>query len=121
MKDKWYTFQNPPEVKENYLVTFDTGRIGICQWTNTDYIGHEIKTKWHWHRGDVPQYCKVIAWRPAPEPYEETYDDIENVRDQNARLERCLSDIKYIYSCQDYSDEDVLNLISKYLFRKEDE
>ena len=71
MKDKWYSMaeQKPPEVEEVYLVTLDSGDLHICKWTNVYWIGHAVEGEWHWEWR--PQYCKVIAWRIAPAPFEE--------------------------------------------------
>ena len=66
MRDKWYTNENPPEEKEDYMITDDYGDIQIAHWTNSSIIGHGT-TEWHWV--GLVQFTHVIAWRPLPEPY----------------------------------------------------
>lgn len=61
-----------PEAKEkHYWVCTDTGYQYQCRWTNINHIWTDLTTEWHWHIMDTPQYSKVIAWMPLPEPYRE--------------------------------------------------
>ena len=84
MRDKWYPFpeQAPPSEREFYLVTLDTGRLCIAEWIDFIWFGHRIPSEWHWAPGDIPQYCKVIAWRPAPEAYVPTPETKEESDDE---------------------------------------
>lgn len=74
MRDKWYSVseQLPPEEKEDYLITTDSGSIALASWTNSSFITN-VTTDWHWV--GYPQYSKVVAWRPLPEPYQPPVND----------------------------------------------
>lgn len=61
----------PDEEKGTYWVCTDTECQCECRWTNVNHIWTELTTNWHWHIMDIPQYTKVIAWMPLPEPYKE--------------------------------------------------
>lgn len=65
MRIAWRT-DNPPEERDQYLVTYDNGCIDICRWTNENRFWSNETTNWHWRSA---QYCKVVAWMPLPEPY----------------------------------------------------
>lgn len=61
-----------PEAEEkHYWVCTDTGYQCQCRWTNINHFWTELTTEWHWHIMDTPQYSKVIAWMPMPEPWKE--------------------------------------------------
>lgn len=59
----------PDDEKGRYWVCTDTEYQCECRWTNINHIWTDLTTEWHWHIVDVPQYSKVIAWMPLPEPY----------------------------------------------------
>ena len=100
MKDKWYPpIKQPPKEVEDYLVTFSGGRMGICQWTNIFWVGHAVEGEWHWNFGDVPQYQRVIAWRPAPTPYTEDEMPVDEITDYEARIEKSINDFRYAVDC----------------------
>lgn len=61
----------PEEKKAVYWVCNDRGDQFECRWTNANYFWTDLKTKWHWSLFDAPQYSKVVAWMPLPEPYKE--------------------------------------------------
>lgn len=61
----------PENVKKNYWVCTDMGYQCECRWTNVNHFWTELTTEWHWHIMDTPQYSKVVAWMPLPEPYKE--------------------------------------------------
>lgn len=52
-----------------YWVCTDTGCQCSCRWTNHNRFWPSLLTDWHWNPFDTPQYSKVIAWMPLPEPY----------------------------------------------------
>lgn len=56
------------ECKE-YWVCTDTGYQCECRWTNVNHFWPNLTTDWHWNIFDTPQYTKVVAWMPLPEPY----------------------------------------------------
>lgn len=58
----------PEEEKRLYWVCTDTGYQCQCRWTN-DIYGLGESDRWGWKIFDIPQYQKVIAWMPLPEPY----------------------------------------------------
>ena len=67
MRIAWHTEEDPPKETEYYLVTYTSGYMDICKWTDASYLGgHKYKTDWHWI---TAQYCEVVAWMPLPEPY----------------------------------------------------
>lgn len=65
----------PEDKKAVYWVCNDNGDQFECRWTNASYFWTEPKTKWHWSLFDVPQYSKVVAWMPLPEPYKERSEE----------------------------------------------
>ena len=58
----------PEQVNKSYWVCTDTGYQCQCRWTNNLY-GFGESDEWEWKIFDIPQYTKVIAWMPLPEPY----------------------------------------------------
>ena len=60
----------PDEEKKVYWVCTDGGYQFQCRWTNINHFWTDLTTDWHWHIMDVPQYSKVIAWRPLPPVYQ---------------------------------------------------
>ena len=60
----------PEEEEKSYWVCLDGGGQCQCRWTNNMYgLGANKWDKWGWHVMDKPQYSRVIAWMPLPEPY----------------------------------------------------
>lgn len=60
----------PEEAEKTYWVCTDAGHQCECRWTNDMYgLGANEWSKWGWHVMDKPQYSKIIAWMPLPEPY----------------------------------------------------
>ena len=59
----------PEEENGTYWVCTDTGYQCECRWTNVNHFWTDLTTNWHWHIMDIPQYTKVTAWMPLPEPY----------------------------------------------------
>lgn len=59
----------PPKQKKTYWICTDSGYQCECRWTNVNPFWTDLTTDWHWCIGDVPQYSKVVAWKPLPEPY----------------------------------------------------
>ena len=68
---KWIPVSEPPKELGTYLIQTD-GEPYMCQcrWTDVNPFWTYLKTKPHWNIFDLPQYSKVIAWMPLPEPYE---------------------------------------------------
>lgn len=60
----------PPKEKNRYWVCTDTGYQCECRWTNNVY-GLRESDNWGWSIFDIPQYSKVVAYMPLPEPYKE--------------------------------------------------
>lgn len=67
----------PEDKKAVYWVCNDNGHQFECRWTNTNHFWTELTTDWHWNIFDVPQYSKVVAWMPMPEPYKEKEDETD--------------------------------------------
>lgn len=61
----------PEEQKKSYWVCTDSGYQCECRWTNINDFWTQLTTDWHWHFMDIPQYTKIVAWMPLPEPYRE--------------------------------------------------
>lgn len=61
--------RSPKEQEKSYWVCTDSGYQCQCRWTNINHIWTQLTTDWHWHFADIPQYTKVVAWMPLPEPY----------------------------------------------------
>lgn len=59
----------PEEERKEYWICTDTGYQCECRWTNVNHFWTNLTTSWHWHIMDIPQYTKVVAWMPLPEPY----------------------------------------------------
>lgn len=58
----------PEEKKKTYWICTDTEAQCECRWTNNVY-GFGESDRWGWSIFDIPQYSKVVAWMPLPEPY----------------------------------------------------
>lgn len=68
-EQEWIPVENePPKEKKHYWVCTDTGYQCECRWTNELWAGHHMD-KWVWSNYDIPQYSKVVAWMPLPEPW----------------------------------------------------
>ena len=65
----------PEEGNKSYWICTDGGYQCECRWTNVNHFWTNLTTDWHWHIMDVPQYSKVVAWMPLPEPYREGEQD----------------------------------------------
>lgn len=63
----------PEKERKQYWVCTDTEYQCQCRWTNNRFGLAESDT-WGWSIVDTPQYSKVIAWMPLPEPYREEGD-----------------------------------------------
>lgn len=61
----------PEEKNAVYWACNDRGYQFECRWTNANYFWPYLKGEWHWNLFDIPQYSKVVAWMPLPEPYKE--------------------------------------------------
>ena len=71
-KPRWIpvTERLPKAERKSYWVCTDTGYQCECRWTN-DRFGIRESDKWGWKIFDIPQYQKVVAWMPLPEPPKE--------------------------------------------------
>ena len=64
--------EEPKEEKKSYWVCLEDGGQCQCRWTNDIYgIGANAWSKWGWKKADLPQFSKVVAYMPLPEPYKE--------------------------------------------------
>lgn len=59
----------PEATRKSYWVCTDNGGQHECRWTNNRF-GLGESDEWGWSIFDTPQYSKVVAWMPLPEPYE---------------------------------------------------
>ena len=68
-QNRWqpYPEKQPDEARRSYLVQTDTEWTGECNWTNTGFIYTDTITDWHW--AGVPNFSKVVAFRPMVEKY----------------------------------------------------
>lgn len=60
----------PESTRKSYWVCTDAGSQHECRWTNNCF-GLGESDEWGWSIFDIPQYTKVVAWMPLPEPYKE--------------------------------------------------
>lgn len=67
----------PKEEKMDYWVCTDIGYQCQCRWTN-DVYGLGASDRWEWKIFDIPQYQKVVAWMPLPEPWKGESDGHTN-------------------------------------------
>lgn len=67
---KWIPVSESPKELGTYLIQTD-GEPYMCQcrWTDVNPFWTDYKTNPHWNIFDLPQYSKVIAWMPLPNPY----------------------------------------------------
>lgn len=57
----------PEKRRETYWVCTDTEAQCECRWTDNKFgLG---SSEWGWSIFDYPQYSKVVAWMPLPEPW----------------------------------------------------
>lgn len=64
----------PKKEEQSYWICLDSGGQCQCRWTNDMYgFGANEYSEWGWHIMDKPQYSKVVAWMPLPEPYKAEY------------------------------------------------
>ena len=62
--------ESPKEEEKSYWVCLEGGGQCQCRWTNDVYgLGANEWSKWGWKKVDLPQYSKVVAYMPLPEPY----------------------------------------------------
>lgn len=66
----------PAAERKHYWVCTDTGYQCECRWTN-NLFGFGESGEWGWSIFDIPQYQKVVAWMPLPEPYEPQKEQAE--------------------------------------------
>lgn len=64
----------PKKERRTYWVCTDAGTQHECRWTNNRFGMMELD-EWGWNIFDTPQYTKVIAWMPLPEPYKGGNDE----------------------------------------------
>ena len=60
--------RTPKHVEESYWICTDTGYQCQCRWTN-NVFGLGASDEWDWKLLDIPQYSRVVAWMPLPEPW----------------------------------------------------
>jgi len=73
---KWIPVSDPPKKLGTYLIQTDGEYMCECRWTDVNPYWTDKKTKPHWNIFDIPQYSKVVAWMPLPEPYRAESDEI---------------------------------------------
>jgi len=65
----------PNKEEKSYWVCLEGGGQCQCRWTNNVYgLGANEWSKWGWKKMDLPQYSKVVAYMPLPEPYKGVTD-----------------------------------------------
>ena len=67
----------PEKEEKAYLVYLDNGHVCECRWWCLDPVFLKPTDNWRWHLMDKPQYTKVLAWMPLPEPYDGERGDDE--------------------------------------------
>lgn len=68
INDNWISvFERLPKEEQNsYWIRTDTGYQCECRWTNASLFMSNRTTDWHWNIMDIPQYTRVVAWKPLP-------------------------------------------------------
>lgn len=66
--------QLPESEEKTYWICTDTEYQCQCRWTNVNHFWTDLTTDWHWNIFDYPQYSKVVAWMPLPEPWKGEYE-----------------------------------------------
>lgn len=62
--------EEPKKEEKSYWVCLEDGGQCQCRWTNDVYgIGANPWSKWGWKKVDLPQFSKVVAYMPLPEPF----------------------------------------------------
>lgn len=71
-KQRWIPVSErvPKKERRTYWVCTDAETQHECRWTNNRFGMTELD-EWGWSIFDTPQYTKVIAWMPLPEPYKQ--------------------------------------------------
>lgn len=71
LEQKWIpvTERLPEKESNTYWVCTHNGCQCECRWTNVNPFWSYETTDWHWNIADIPQYTKVVAWMPLPQPY----------------------------------------------------
>ena len=67
--------QLPESEEKTYWICTDTEYQCQCRWTNVNHFWTDLTTDWHWNIFDYPQYSKVVAWMPLPEPWKGEADE----------------------------------------------
>lgn len=77
-KPRWIpvTERLPAAERKHYWVCTNSGYQCECRWTN-NLFGLGESGEWGWSIFDIPQYQKVVAWMPLPEPYEPQKEQAE--------------------------------------------
>ena len=75
-RDRWISVEErlPTAERKHYWICTDTGYQCECRWTN-NLFGFGESDNWGWSIFDIPQYQKVVAWRPLPDTYEQPKED----------------------------------------------
>ena len=81
MTIEWRT-DKPPDENAQYLVTYESGSLDICYWTDAGFSSNR-KSDFHWI---AAQYSKVKAWMPLPKPYSDPVDKIAQYIEDNCDL-----------------------------------
>ena len=68
----------PEQEEKVYLVYLEDGHICDCKWWCRNLISLEPTEQWRWDILDLPQYGRVLAWMPLPEPYDGERKDNED-------------------------------------------
>ena len=58
----------PKKENKSYWICTNTKHQYQCRWTNNIY-GIGKSNNWGWSIFDIPQYTRVLAWMPLPEPW----------------------------------------------------
>lgn len=79
---RWRT-DEPPQKTERYLVTYTSGELAICYWTNASPFVGAVTDRWYWNTGI---HCEVKAWMELPEPYDFRLDEIGYYLDEDESI-----------------------------------
>ena len=79
----------PTNEEHSYWICTDGGYQCQCRWKKNKY-GLGSSENYDWHIMDVPQYSRVVAWMPLPQPWKEEKEEGEPIPHWRGQMDGCL-------------------------------